>query len=403
MGMIDVGPARTGGEVRRFIDYMYERNAGDPHWVPPLWLGERDRLNPKKNPFFAHADVELLLARRGDRVVGRVAAIDDRLHRETHHDNVAMFGFFEADDAESARALLTAVESWAVARGRAHVRGPISPSMNDTCGLLIDGFDTDPMLLMPHNPPEYAGFIEQAGYRKVKDLFAWLYDLRRELPPVVTRLAERLRQKLQLTLRPINMAEFTREMDRLREIYISAWEGNWGFVPPTPEEFRHIAKEMKPIFDPRGAVVAEANGRLVACAVALPDINQALGGTGGKLFPLGLVKLLRRKRYIDQARLLLLGIDPAYRTTGLYPLLIAELHRQSIGGPYARAEFSWVLEDNRDINQPAEQAGARCYKTYRIYQKRLGSREGRDGHEGRDAQEGRERQDLRSSQNPPRS
>ncbi|MFI5178490.1 MAG: N-acetyltransferase [Vicinamibacterales bacterium] len=369
--MIEIRPARTRRDIRRFIDYMYERNAADPHWVPPLWLGERDRLNPKKNPFFAHADAELLLAWRGDRVVGRVAAIDDRLHEAAHHDNLAMFGFFEADDAESARALLTAVESWATARGRAHVRGPISPAMNDTCGLLVDGFDTDSMLLMPHNPPEYGAFIEQAGYAKVKDLYAWLYELRGELPPVVARLAERLRQKLQITLRPINLAEFTREADRLREIYISAWERNWGFVPPTPEEFRHIAKEMKPIFDPRCAVVAEAGGRLVACAIALPDINQALKGTGGKLFPLGLVKLLRRKRYIDQARLLLLGVDPAYRTTGLYPLLIAELHRQSQGGPYARAEFSWILEDNRDINQPAEQAGARRYKTYRIYQKNL--------------------------------
>jgi hypothetical protein len=371
--VIDVRPARTPRDIRRFIDYMYERNAGDPHWVPPLWLGERDRLNPKKNPFFAHADVELLLARRGDRVVGRVAAIDDRLHETAHHDNLAMFGFFEADDAASARALLTAVESWAAARGRALVRGPISPALNDTCGLLVDGFDTDPMLLMPHNPPEYAAFIEQAGYGKVKDLFAWLYDLTREPPEVVTRLADRLRQKLQVTLRPINMAEFTREADRLREIYTSAWEGNWGFVPPTPEEFRHIAKEMKPIFDTRCAVVAEAGGRLVACAVALPDINQALKGTGGKLFPLGLVKLLRRKRYIDQGRLLLLGIDPAYRTTGLFPLLIIELRRQSQGGPYKRVEFSWVLENNRDINQPAEQAGARRYKTYRIYQKSLSS------------------------------
>ena len=138
------------------------------------------------------------------------------------------------------------------------------------CGLLVDGFDTDPMLLMPHNPPEYAGFIESAGYRKVKDLYAWLYDLDREIPPVVARLAERQREKLHLTLRPIEMAEFTRETDRIREIYISAWEHNWGFVPPTPEEFRHIAKEMKPIFDARGAVVAEAGGRLVACA-SLPD------------------------------------------------------------------------------------------------------------------------------------
>jgi GNAT superfamily N-acetyltransferase len=369
--VLQIRPVRTSRERRRFIDYMYERNAGDPHWVPPLWLGEADRINPKKNPFFAHAEIELMLAWRGDRVAGRIAAIDDRLHRETHQDNTALFGFFEAEDADAAAALLNAVEAWAAARGRAHVRGPISPSMNDMCGLLIDGFDTDPMLLMPHNPPEYAAFIERAGYRKVKDLFAWLYDLDRGVPPLMARIADRRRETLQLTVRPIKMAEFSREIDRLRELYTSAWEHNWGFVAPTREEFQHIAKEMKPIFEPRCAVVAEAKGRLVACAVALPDINQALRGTNGRLFPLGLFKLLRRRRYIDQARLILLGIDQEYRTTGLYPLLIAQLHRQSIGGPYKRVEFSWILENNRDINQPAEEAGARRYKTYRIFQKAL--------------------------------
>lgn len=367
----EVRPVQGRREIRRFVDYMYERNASDPHWVPPLRLGEHNRINPKKNPFFAHAEMELLLAWRGDRVVGRIAAIDDRLHQDTHGDNVAMFGLFEASDADAALALLAAVEAWARARGRAHVRGPISPSLNDMCGLLVDGFDTDPMLLMPHNPPEYAAFIERAGYRKVKDLFAWLYDIDRGVPPVIARVAQRRRQTLQLTVRPIDMAEFTREIDRLRDLYTSAWERNWGFVAPTKEEFRHIAKEMKPIFEPRCAVVAEARSRLVACAVALPDINQALKGTNGTLFPLGLIKLLGRRRYIDQARLLLLGIDPEYRTTGLYPLLIAELHRQSIGGPYKRVEFSWVLENNRDINQPAEEAGARRYKTYRIFQKAI--------------------------------
>ena len=369
--MLQIRPVRTNRERRRFIDYMYERNASDPHWVPPLWLGEADRINPKKNPFFAHAEIELMLAWRGDRVAGRIAAIDDRLHRETHQDNTVLFGFFEAEDADAAAALLNAVEAWAAARGRAHVRGPISPSMNDMCGLLIDGFDTDPMLLMPHNPPEYAAFIERAGYRKVKDLYAWLYDLDRGVPPLMARIADRRRETLQLTVRPIKMAEFSREIDRLRELYTSAWEHNWGFVAPTREEFQHIAEEMKPIFEPRCAVVAEAKGRIVACAVALPDINQALSGTNGRLFPLGLFKLLRRRRYIDQARLILLGIDQEYRTTGLYPLLIAQLHRQSIGGPYKRVEFSWILENNRDINQPAEEAGARRYKTYRIFQKAL--------------------------------
>lgn len=366
-----VRPVQGRRDVRRFIDYMYERNATDPHWVPPLRLGEHDRINPKKNPFFAHAEMELLLAWRSDRVVGRIAAIDDRLHQETHGDNVAMFGLFEAADAEAAGALLAAVEAWAKARGRAHVRGPISPSLNDMCGLLIDGFDTDPMLLMPHNPPEYAAHIESAGYAKVKDLFAWMHVLQRELPPVFVRAAQRLRDTHKITLRPLNLAEFTSEVERLRAIYCAAWERNWGFVPPTAAEFRRIATELKPIFDPRCTVCAEVDGELVACLVSVPDINQALKGTNGRLFPFGLIRLLLRRRYISQVRLLLLGIDARYRGLGLYPLLIVEWHRQLQGTAYARAEFSWVLEDNRDINQPAEAGGARRYKTYRIYEKTI--------------------------------
>jgi GNAT superfamily N-acetyltransferase len=283
-----------------------------------------------------------------------------------------MFGFFEAEDADAARVLLNTVETRAAARGRRRVRGPINPSLNESCGLMIDGFDTDSMLLMPHNPPQYAAFIESAGYGKVKDLYAWLYAVGAEPPEIIARLAARNRERLKLVVRPLNLSQFTKEIDRLREIYCGAWENNWGFVPPTTEEFRRLARELKPIFDARGAVVAEADGRMVACAVAVPDINQALKGTSGRLLPSALFRLLLRHRYIDQARLLLLGVAPEFRTRGLYPLLLFELHRQLISGPYKRLEFSWVLEDNRDINQPAEQAGARRYKTYRIYEKTIG-------------------------------
>jgi hypothetical protein len=368
---ISICPVESGQDFKRFIDYPYKRNARRPNWVPPLWLDERNRLISGKNPFFEHAEVELLLAWRAGRVVGRVAAIDDRLHNETHKDGVSMFGFFEAEDAEATCALLSRVEAWANQRGRQHVRGPISPSLHGMCGLLVDGFDSDPMILMPYNPTEYGRFIESAGYRKVKDLYAWLYDLDRGIPPRFARLAAQLRRRPQIKLRPIKMAEFAREADRLREIFINAWESNWGFVAPTPQEFRHMVGEMKPIFDPRAAVVAEANGRLVGCAVALPDINQALRGTNGKLFPFGLIKLILRKRYIDQLRLLLLGVSPSYRAIGLYPLLFTELLHQVLDGQYKRVEFSWVLEDNVNINRAAEQAGARHYKTYRIYQKAI--------------------------------
>jgi hypothetical protein len=371
--MVPTEVRRVAGrrEFRQFIDYAYDLNAGDAHWIPELRISARERLTPKKNPFFAHADVALLLARRDDAIVGRIAAIDDRLHNQTHGGKTAMFGFFEAADGDAAVALLSTVESWARARGLARVRGPINPSQNESVGLLIDGFDTDPMLLMPHNPPSYAAFVERAGYAKAKDLFAWLYDIDREPPPVVARLGERLRDRHRITTRPLNVKAFDREAERLRDIYTAAWERNWGFVAPTREEFRRIAREMKPIFDPRCAVCAEVDGQMIACAVAVPDVNQALKGTDGRLNARTIWRLLRRTRFIDQVRLLLLGVDARFRTTGLYPLLLFELHKQMAGSQYRRAEFSWVLEDNRDINQPAEQAGAKRYKTYRVYEKAI--------------------------------
>jgi len=370
MASTEVRAVRGRAEFHRFIDYAYEINARDPHWIPPLRMSERERLTPTKNPFFAHADVELLLAWRGRQIVGRIAAIDDRLHNQTHGDNVAMFGFFEAEDGEAARTLLERVEAWARTRGRAHVRGPLNPSLNESAGLLIEGFDTDPMLLMPHNPPAYADFIESAGYRKAKDLFAWLYALDREFPTVAAKLAQRMRDRLDLALRPLNLKEFASEVDRLRVLYREAWDRNWGFVAPTEEEFKRIAREMKPIFDSRCAVCAEIDGRMVACAIAIPDINQALKSTNGRLNARTLWRLLRRSRHIDQARLLLLGVAAEYRSHGLYPLMVFDLHRQ-MAPAYRRVEFSWVLEENQNINRPAEEAGATRYKTYRIYQKAL--------------------------------
>ena len=369
---IDVRPVGGRRDFRRFIDYAYQRNSDDPHWVPPLRIAERERLTPRKNPFFAHADVELLLAFRDGQLVGRIAAIDDRLHNETHGDNLAAFGFFEAADALAAKALLDRVESWARARGRTAVRGPLNPSLNDSAGLLIEGFDTDPMVMMPHNPPEYAEHIEAAGYRKIKDLYAWLYEIGRPIEPAFAKMAARVQREHRIVVRPFDLSKFARETGRLREIYCGAWDRNWGFVPPTDDEFRRMAKEMKPILDPRCAICAEIDGRPVACAVAVPDINQALVGTGGRLFPRGIVQLLGRKRFINQIRLLLLGVLPKYRSVGLFPLIICELQKHlAANTPYRRAEFSWVLEDNRDINQPVERLGAVRYKTYRIYQKAL--------------------------------
>jgi hypothetical protein len=228
------------------------------------------------------------------------------------------------------------------------------------------------MLMMPHNPPEYAGFLEAAGYRKIKDLYAWLYKVDLPLDPVIEKLAARVGEKYRIVVRKLNLRELDRELELLRTLYNGAWAQNWGFVPPTPDEFHRIGTELRQIFDPECAVVAEIDGRIVACAIAVPDINQALRGTGGRLFPRGLVRLLRRKSIVDQARLLLLGVLPEYRAMGLFPVLIVSLKRQVLSSQrYRLMEFSWVLEDNRDINVAVERIGARLYKKYRIYQKAI--------------------------------
>ncbi len=369
--MIEVRPIESARDFRRFVNYPYARHRRDPHWIPPLRIAERDRLRARKNPFFAHAGHALLLAFRGGTICGRIAALDDRLHNQTHGDNLASFGFFEAEDGETARALLGAVEAWAVQRGRARVRGPLNPSLNEEAGLLIDGFDTDPMLLMPHNPPEYAAFIESAGYAKVKDLYAWLYDIGPGPGATISRVAARFKKRERIVIRPLEAREFERQVDRLRLLYCGAWERNWGFVPPTAAEFRRIAADLKLILDPRLAVRAEIDGTMIGCAIALPDINQVLKGAGGRLFPRGIVRLLMRKRIIDQLRVLLLGLLPEFRNSGLYALFWHELQCNAAAAGYKRAEFSWVLEDNYNINHVVERAGARRYKTYRIYEKAL--------------------------------
>jgi GNAT superfamily N-acetyltransferase len=369
--MITVTPARDRASHRQFIDFPYALYRGDPRWIPQPRIAERARFSPG-HPFFAHADIELFLARDAGRVVGRIAAIDDRLHNEAHRDNLAAFGHFEAETEEAARALLAAAEGWARARGRARMRGPLNSSLNESAGLLVDAFDADPMVMMPYNPPQYGGFIERAGYGKVKDLFAWIIALplgeaERER---LSRLSARVRSRKRVTIRSVNMSAFNAEIERFVDVYCSAWGGNWGFVEPTRDEVRRLASELRYIVDRDLVIAAEVDGRMVGCAIALPDLNQTFKGTNGRLFPLGLLRLLARRRIVTQVRVLLFGVLPQWRRTGLAVPLFVELLSRA-GARYRRAELSWVLEDNQMTNESVAALGARQYKTYRIYQKEL--------------------------------
>jgi GNAT superfamily N-acetyltransferase len=369
--MTGVRAVNSRADLKRFIKYPFAKYRRDPHWVPPLLIDERQKFNPKKNPFYQHARVELFLAERDSEVVGRVAAIDDDLHNQTHGDNLAFFGFFEADDQEAAEALFVRVEDWARQLRRSSVRGPANPSMNDGAGFQIDAFDTDPYIMMPYNPPEYPRYAEAAGYRKVKDLYAWLFGADLEVSEKVERIADRVRKRYDPVVRPADMKCFEEEVATLKRIYNEAWERNWGFVRYTEAEFDHLASELRFIIDPDIVLFLEMDGQVAGLAFGLPDANQVLKRMRGRLLPFGIFHFLNRKKIIDQGRLPILGLMPEYRNKGLDLVLMHEIYKRSPVKGYKRGEGSWVLEDNKDMNRAIEAVGATLYKTYRLYQKEI--------------------------------
>ena len=364
-------PVDSRRRRRQFVDLPYSLYAQDPNFVPPLRRDEHRRFDQRHNPFLDHAAISCWLAEDDSRVVGRIAAIDDRLHNEVHHELVTWFGFFEACNAGVARRLLDEVEAHAASRTCAVVRGPVSPSMHEAAGLLVDGFADPPCVLMPYNPPSYAGFIESAGYGKVKDLFAWELDLTRPLPDRVARIADRVRDRHGISIRCVDLKQFDAELNILKHIYRAAWADNWGFVPPTDAEIRQLAVDLRPVADRDLVLFAEMRGEPVGCAVSIPDLNQVLKRMKGRLLPTGIWHFLRRRSIVTRGRMLMLGVLPKVRRIGLYPLLIAEARARGVRAGLTRAEVGWTLEDNTAINAGIEAAGGRLYKTYRVYEKRI--------------------------------
>jgi GNAT superfamily N-acetyltransferase len=370
--MVTVQQVASRRDQRRFIEYPYIKYRQLDLWVPPLLMSEWERFNLKKNPFFEHARMTQYLALRAGKVVGRIAAIDDDNHNDTHHDNVLFFGFFEAENEECAHRLLAAVEEVAASLGRQAVRGPTNPSMNDGAGFQINGFDTPPYVMMPQNPPEYPGFVETAGYRKVKDLFAWNFDVARGASERLLRLARRVKERYKPEIRPADMRRYRREIDILKNFYNSVWEKNWGFVKYTDAEFEHMAKELKLVIDPELVLFMEVNGDLVGLCLTIPDINQVLRRFNGRLLPFGIFHLLNRRRTIDRARLAVLGVLPEYRNKGFELVLMEEVSRRARERGIREGECSWILEDNAPMNKAIEASeAATLYKTYRLYQKTL--------------------------------
>jgi GNAT superfamily N-acetyltransferase len=363
--------------LREFVTFPFTRYHGDPLWVPPLIEERLDFLNPRKNPFFEHAHVALFLARRAGAVVGTVSAAVDENYAAFHGERMATFGFFESiDEPEVAARLLAAAEAYAREQGATVVRGPISFSTNHELGLLVEGFDTSPMVMMTYNPRSYAALIEGHGYRKAIDMYAYIGDLDERWENAdrgIVRVAEKAARKAGIRVRPANMRDFEQEVQRIKSIYQRAWVNNWGFVPLTDKEADHLAASLKPVIDAELVLIAETDdGTPVGMSIALPDLHQALRWSGGgSMFPFGLLKFLWHRRRIDQFRLWGMGVIEEYRGQGIDAVFYVETTRAARVKGYRRAEGSWVLETNTMMNRILEHLGLRRYKTYRVYEKTL--------------------------------
>jgi GNAT superfamily N-acetyltransferase len=371
---VRVTPVRHQRDLRRFLALPWRIYRGNACWVPPLLFEQKKLLNPRRHPFHHHAAVQYFLAWRGQEVVGRIAAIVNHQHVRFHDEPTGFFGFFESiDDERVAAALLSAAEQWVGERGMREIRGPMNFSTNEECGLLVDGFQSPPNIMMPYNWPYAARLLEAAGYRKAKDLLAYLIDGRADAtpPPRLVRGIKRLQQHQQVTIRPINLRRFRQEVELLLEIYNSAWERNWGFVPLTAAETAALAAQLRWVGDPNLCLLAEIQGEAVGFALALPDYNQVLRSLNGRLFPLGLCKLLWHKRKINGARVLTLGLKPGFRRSGIDAMLYLRLWEEAPRHGYPLVECSWILDDNWPMRRGLERMGARLYKTYRLYEKAL--------------------------------
>ncbi len=375
--MINVRVAKSPSDLADFIDLPYRLYRDVATWVPPFKRDVKTQLDREHNPFFEHGEAEYYLAERDGKVVGRVAAIVNRLHNEVHDDNVGFFGFFECvADAEAAEALLSRAASWLAERGMTEMRGPMSFSVNEECGLLVEGFDEPPFLMMPYNRPYYDPLLKGIGFTGVKDLLAYRGgDMTGPVPPPerLVRASEVLERRLGVTLRPADMSRFASEIQKVREIFNASWSDNWGFVPMTEAEVAHGAGEFKPVVIPDLMPFAMKDGREVAFALAVPNVNEVLiKNRSGALFPAApkLVWSLKRRK-LRSLRIFLLGVLPELRGKGidamLYLWIWAKAAKHGIGG----GEAGWILEDNPAMKAGLEKMGFEAWKRYRVYEKTI--------------------------------
>jgi GNAT superfamily N-acetyltransferase len=369
MSTVEIAVIDGRRDREAFIALPYALHREDPCWTPMLRRDVRVLLDPAQNPFFEHAEARLFLARRGGTVLGRIAALHDRLHIETHADRTGFFGFFECmDDPAVAGPLFDAAAGWLKGRGLSSLRGPLSPSINDEAGLLVHGFEAPSVLMMPHNPRYYAPLVEGAGFRRAKDLLAF-QNTHTSLPPRLLEATAVVGKRYGVSTRHIDLSHFWDEVALIKELFNAGWERNWGFVPLTDREVDHLAKQLKPLVVPELVVFAERQGRPIGFAAAVPDFNVALrANRSGRLFP-GILRVLWASRGITRVRVLLLGTLPEWRNKGVDALLYRRIWEDGYAKGYRWAEAGWVLEDNQPMINGLVRMGFEVYKTYRIYER----------------------------------
>ncbi|WP_413742839.1 N-acetyltransferase [Sodalis sp. RH15] len=362
--------------LKAFIAFPSSLYRDDPNWIEPLYLERAEHLS-HKNPGTKHIEWQAWVAKKGDKIVGRITAQIDTLHRELYGEDTGHFGMIDAiDDQEVFSALFAAAEEWLLSKGARKITGPFSLNINQESGLLVDGFDTPPSALMTHGKPYYAAGVEQQGYTQGIDLLAyWMQVASLHFPPVLNKLMEQARKKV--TIRRLNRKHFSEEMQILRQIFNSGWQNNWGFVPFTEFEFATMGEQLKLLVPDDMIYIAEIDSVPCAFIVGLPNINEAIADLEGRLLPFGWAKLLWRLkvRGVRTARVPLMGVRQEYQFSRLGPvmaLLLIEALRDSFAKRnIAAVEMSWILESNAGMRTILERIGAIPYKRYRLYEKQL--------------------------------
>lgn len=369
MSAITIRPVRTKRDRKLFIEIQWMMNRDQPAWVPPLRMDRWKLTDREKNPFYQHAPTEFYIAERDGVPVGRIGAIVNHNHNREHGESMGFFGFFESvNDPSVSKALLDSARAFVKQHGATEFRGPVTPSVNDEYGLLVDGFDKTPAVLMSYNPPYYASLLEAYGLRKVKDLFAYLMDQETVYSDRLERANRLVRERHGLEIRPISMKRFDEDVELLKEVYNRAWSKNWGAVPMTDDEIDALAADLKPVVVPDLVLYAFKQGKVVGFALSLPDINQALRFNRSGGLVTGLWHLWSKKKHIDTVRIIALGTLPEYVNTGAAGVLFYETAVRAKRLGYRYGEASWVLEDNLPMVKSAEALKGVVSKRYRLYQ-----------------------------------